>query len=402
MTPSTEINEAPSIDASPPNASEYHYDLRLEIGVKKEDETIPVVAIFHDLVKRMKNAADPGAIMVILTATDQLFFEQKELSSEEFQKAFQVDETRGKMSKVLLGFKLRTTMKLSEIKKRLLHTFLIPNNMFLREHTGGFHHGVTSYTYGFLKDEHPDHPDLLESSKRMLRVCKEAWKDVDKADKNKWRDEFSSIYLGDNVPLIPISFTKERITAAAEGKERIVTHALMVSTPKKFGKILKTLLSIAVLKKKISNLIPFALGREDQIGYYNLVASQARFMEAHRNIPISNVPEDAQKQVGSQGKSLFQVLTGNNKIQRVAYDPKTKQYHVSTRANFYRETHSWISQILEHNKFDYHPEVKPMRFDYRLKGSKDASVYSDIFKDAISHAAATQQDNSTIQTPRSQ
>ena len=110
-------------------------------------------------------------------------------------------------------------MRLSELKKRLMHTFLIPNNMFLREHTGGFHHGVTSYMYGFLKDEHPDHPDILESSKRLLRVCKEAWKEVDKADKKKWHEEFPSLYLGDNFPLLPIRFTKERITALVEEKK---------------------------------------------------------------------------------------------------------------------------------------------------------------------------------------
>ena len=182
---------------------------------------------------------------------------------------------------------------------------MIPNNMFLREHIGGFHHGVTSYMYGFLKDEHPDHPDIIESSKRILRICKEAWKGVDNEDKHKWREEFPSIYyLGDNFPIIPIRFTKERITASAEGKECVMTHALMVSTPTKYGKMMKTLLSIAVIKEKITNLIPFAIGKEEQIGYYNLVAAQARFMENHRNIPIFNVPDNAQEEVGGPRKKF--------------------------------------------------------------------------------------------------
>jgi hypothetical protein len=46
MTPSTDDNAAPGTAPPPPNKSEYHYDLRLEISVKKEDETIPVVSIF--------------------------------------------------------------------------------------------------------------------------------------------------------------------------------------------------------------------------------------------------------------------------------------------------------------------------------------------------------------------
>lgn len=398
MTVTTDNLVAPGAVAPSPTVLEYHYDLRLEIGVQKEDETIPVVAIFHELIQRMKIVADPGTVIVILTATDKLFFEQKEMSSEEFQKAFQVDETRGKLSKVLLGFKLRTTMKLADLKRRLMHTFLIPNHMFLREHTGGFQHGITSYTYGFLKDEHPDHPDIPESSKRFLRIIKESLNDADKDDKNKWRNEFPGIFVGSTI-LLPIRFTKERITAVADNKEKIATHAMMISTPTKYGKLLKTLLSIAVLNKKVTNLIPFALSREDPAGYYNLVAAQARFMDTHRNIPISNVPEDVQKKLGVHGKNLYQVLTGNTKIQRVAYDPKTRKYHVSTRANTYREVHQWITGMLEQLQFDYHPEVKPMRFGFGNGGTK-TSVYSDVFKDAISVAAETH-DSGTIKTPRS-
>jgi len=259
MSVSTDNTDGVGDTSPPPAVLEYHYDLRLEIGVKKEDETIPVVTIFHDLVQRMKAVADPGTVIVILTATDKLFFEQKEMTSEEFQKAFQVDETRGKMSKVLLGFKLRTTMKLSELKKRLMNTFLIPNNMFLREHTGGFQHGVTSYTYGFLKDEHPDHPDLQDSSRRFLQIIKEAWKDIDTDDKKKWQNQFPTIFVGPSSVIFPIRFTKERITAVLDNKDKIVTHALMVSTPTKYGKLLKDLLTIAVINKKITNLIPFAL-----------------------------------------------------------------------------------------------------------------------------------------------
>lgn len=399
MSVSTDNTDGVGDTSPPPAVLEYHYDLRLEIGVKKEDETIPVVTIFHDLVQRMKAVADPGTVIVILTATDKLFFEQKEMTSEEFQKAFQVDETRGKMSKVLLGFKLRTTMKLSELKKRLMNTFLIPNNMFLREHTGGFQHGVTSYTYGFLKDEHPDHPDLQDSSRRFLRIIKEAWKDIDTDDKKKWQNEFPTIFVGPSSVIFPIRFTKERITAVLDNKDKIVTHALMVSTPTKYGKLLKDLLTIAVINKKITNLIPFALNREDPSGYYNLVAAQARFMENHRNIPISNIPEDANKKLGAQGKTLYQVLTGNVKIQRVAYDPKTHKYHVSTKASAYREIHQWISTILGQHQFDYRPEVKQMKFGYGNSGTK-SSVYSDVFKDAISVATETQ-DSSTIKTSRS-
>jgi hypothetical protein len=105
MTPSTNSTVSPGINPDSSNMAEYHYNLCLEIGVKKDNETILVVSIFH---QRMKKVADPNTVIVILTATDKLFFKQKDMSSEEFQKAFQVDETHGKMSKVHIGFKMRT------------------------------------------------------------------------------------------------------------------------------------------------------------------------------------------------------------------------------------------------------------------------------------------------------
>ena len=90
------------------NPDEHKYDLRLEISVKEGSGTIKVASIFRALAQRMKAAAN-GKPLVILTATDQLYFDQKEMSAEEFQKAFKVDNTDGRVSKVILGFKLRTT-----------------------------------------------------------------------------------------------------------------------------------------------------------------------------------------------------------------------------------------------------------------------------------------------------
>ena len=42
---------------------------------------------------------------------------------------------------------------------------------------------------------------------------------------------------------------------------------------------MKTLMDIAMADKKLNNLVPFALSRENSEGYYYLVAQQARFIE---------------------------------------------------------------------------------------------------------------------------
>jgi hypothetical protein len=96
---------------------------------------------------------------------------------------------------------------------------------------------------------------------------------------------------------------------------------------------LKILLDAAVMGKKINNLIPFALNRENAEGYYLILAHQARFIENHHNIPLLNIPADASTKLGINGKTLMSTLTGNASIQRVAYNWKQNRYHISTTAD---------------------------------------------------------------------
>ena len=261
--------------------AEFLYDVRLEVGVKAGGGTVLVATIFHDLVKRMKSVVDPDKPLAVLTATDNLFHEQKEMASVEFQKAFKVATIEGKNSKVMLGFKLRTMTPLYEIKQRLMKDYLIPHDLFLKEQIGGFSNGLETHMYGFLKQDHPDHPDRSNLSARFSRIISAAWKKMEKDDKNKWKETLPELFYADGVAL-PVNFVKERLVAEAEGKEKITTAALLVTTPKKYGLLLRELLDVAILGKKLNNLIPFAYQREDPNGYYHLVAEQARFMEQHR------------------------------------------------------------------------------------------------------------------------
>ena len=179
-TVSTVNAELSDKEPTSPNLQAYKYDLRLEIGVKEAGSKVPVASIFYGLVRRLKAAADVGAPVVVLTATDKLFHENKDMSSEEFQKAFHVDNLEGKVTKVLLGFKIQSMTKLSELKRRLLHTYLIPNHLFIRPHVGGFDNGVKSYSYGFLQNDHPDHPDICMLNRRFARIVSESWKSSEK------------------------------------------------------------------------------------------------------------------------------------------------------------------------------------------------------------------------------
>lgn len=397
MSASTVNSDASDDDLATQRPSVYKYDLRLEIGAKNDGSTIQVATIFYELVRRLKDAADDDAPVAVLTATDKLFHENKDMTSDEFQKAFMVDNFNGKSAKVLLGFKIHSMTKLSELKRRLMHTYLIPHNLFLRLHMGGFQNGVKSFNYGFLQNDHPDHPDIAMLKQRFARLISESWKKLDAEDKKKWRHDLPNSFFGSTGILLPINFTKERLSATNDGKEKIITNALMVSTPIKYGKLMKILLDKAITAKRLNNLIPYALSRSNPTGYYYLVANQARFIENHRNIPIMNVPVDAEKQTGVKGRSLLDILNGHTFVQRVAYDPHENKYHVSTIATKYREAHQWIANALEEHAFPYKPSMRPMKYGGGGGAVNSADSYSDIFKDAISLASEKYTANSTTQ-----
>ena len=161
------------------------------------------------------------------------------------------NKTTGKYQKVLLGFKIRTTTKLYDIKQRLYTDFLQAHDLFLREHIGGFTEGIKVYSYDSSRTTIPDHPDIQALTDRFTRWIVDAWKKMPTDEKHKWKEEMPSIFYGPTGIAIPFNFSKERISATVEGKEKITTTALMVVSPAKYGTLLRELLNSAVLNKRI-------------------------------------------------------------------------------------------------------------------------------------------------------
>jgi hypothetical protein len=368
----------------------------LEIGVTPDSGTIPLVAIFHDLVKKMKTAADDDKPIEVFTTANKSYQENKTLSSEEFNKAFKVVQVEAKSSKLMLGFKIKTKHSLFEIKQRLMQTYLIPHKLFLREHVGGFEEGVNVYTFGFLKNEHPDHPDVPKLQQQFEKLIGESWKKLDTDQRATWKEDLPQAFRGHRINF-PINFSKERISAEVDGHPKVVTSALMVTTPRQYGGILRALMEVVIMGKKITNLIPLAFAREDETSYYHLVTAQERFMDQHRNIPILNVPQDASKYLGTTGETLEQVLYCNKYVQRVSHDPRQNRYHISTIAPKYKEVYEWIKKVLVDLKFPYRPSLRPLK---SANGNANSVKYSTVLADVVS-VAQDSYDASTIKTSRS-
>lgn len=123
------------------------------------------------------------------------------------------------------------------------------------------------YTFGFLREEHPDHPDIHELNQQFAKILADAWRKLDRDDRKKWRPELPTNSYDTSGLMIPLVFTKERLVATHDKNEKVGTFALMVATPSKYSKVLKVLLDNSIMEKKITNLIPFALNRENPDGF---------------------------------------------------------------------------------------------------------------------------------------
>ena len=391
-----------SVTIKPPDkeksitGQEYLYDIRLEIGVKDASGTIPVAAIFRTLITKLKEAADYGKPATAQTIDNMFFQEDTEFTGEEFKNAFCVETIEGKSPKVLLGFKLKTMTPLSTLKHRIMRSHLIPNDLYLKEHHGGFDHGVKRYTYGFLKDEHPEHPNHHDLYNRFIQLMTDAWTHLPKDEQSRWKTTLPNA-VKDNIINIPLYFEKDRISAIADDKPKITTTALTITTPHKFSPLVRSLFDTMVLSKSTQNMIPFALGRENAAGYYNIIASQTRFMEQHRNIQVLYVPEEFLTQLGNHDQTLEQVLLGHPAIKRVTHETTRDRYHISTTATHYRTVIHWVDQILRKHNFQYQPKVvKPKPGPTSSQYSKYSTVFSEVMSETNDSY-----DASTIKSTRS-
>ena len=189
----------------------------------------------------------------------------------------------------------------------------------------------------------------------------EAWNHLSRKEQTKWKETTPTAFSGDDID-IPLIFEKDRISAEVEGKQKITTGTLTVSTPTKYSSLLRTLLDNIVLGRNITNLIPFALGRENAQGYYNIIASQARFMEQHRNIQVLQVPAELAYHLSDKGQTLAQALNNNPAIKRITYDRARERYYISTSVNTNSRTH--------HRSLSLREEAVPDRIQSTLPSSQ--------------------------------
>ena len=107
-------------------------------------------------------------------------------------------------------------------------TYIVPHNVFLREHASGFQNGIKNYMYGFFKKDHPDHPDISNLNMRIWKnYFSEARKKFKKTTRNKMERHSTTAQAFYSYP--NDFYKRESCCSAAEskGKTKIITSTLV-------------------------------------------------------------------------------------------------------------------------------------------------------------------------------
>ena len=375
---------------------EYHYDLRLEIGLDDSVEGIAINAVFVDFLRTMTAVVDHD--LKVTDVKDNPVDLNNPPDGEEFKKNFCVEPVEGKKRKIFLGFRLTTVTPMSVLKYRMFR-YLREKQMFLRVHTGGYQHGINSVFLGYLREENPSTADVNMWQETILKEINAVWRnnklltdDIRKSITQKFPRQATK-----NKISFPINIEKGKLVASHSNGKKIETNGLLVSTPKQFIEPVKQLLDGVLFDtKKIANFVPAAMRKESPDVYYSVMVSHAKYVHHHRNIQIRDIHPLL------FDKDIKPTLMRNTKILRIYVDKAKSRANISTTEQDFRETCDWIDQQLERLPLPY----KPFRFrkdnGSSGTGKTGRTNYAKLFTEDNTIASDNSSfDPSTIKTNRS-
>lgn len=375
---------------------EYHYELRLEIGLEDSVEGIAINAVFAEFVRQMTLAA--GHDVTVTDVKDRAMNLDNPPDGEDFKRNFCVEVIEAKKRKIFLGFKLTTVTPMSTLKHRMF-AYLRERQMFLRVHTGGYTHGMNSALLGYLSEENPNTADIAAWHETLHKEIHAAWKTpgvIDDDIRKQIIQKFPGQATKHKVSF-PINIEKGNLVAIHSNKKKIQTVGLIITTPKQFIEPVKQLMDgILLSTKKIPCLVPSALKKEDSDMYYTVLAKHAKYVYHHRNVRIQDIfPPTFDKEIKP-------VLKQNPKILRIYVDKARSRANISTMAEDYLAVCGWIDNQLARLQLSYVPTRMQRNPGSIMTGKSVATKYSQLFKDDQTiQSDASSFDPSTIKTSRS-
>ena len=350
-----------------PNNDKYVYDIKFEVVLKEELETIPGKAsLLKSLrtikkIKRQQEKIDFYDTSGLQISPDLLGIDEKEIG-----RRFCV-ETGGMNNRSLFfACTIHTNITFAEIKGRTIKEFKT-NNIYLKIHRGGFKYGVNWSPIGFFVKMHPGFVSRETLKDDVMDKIHNSWEQNDDGffdDDQKMKiikviEDESNLNTFDP-KTIPFEIIQSSIMAKNSENETIRANALVVTVPFQFYKVGITIMDYLVItSEKIDNYIPIGYKKEDPENFYNIVNNHSIWINKTRHAIIKNVPtiKHLRGEVNHEGYTLEKLLKNIPDIENISYNPIKKQITVAVTTQKMIHVTRKIDGAITSAEFTYKPQV---------------------------------------------
>ena len=349
------------------NIDKYVYDIKFEVVLKEELETVPGKAsLLKSLrtikkIKRQQEKIDFFDTSGLQISPDLLGINEKEIG-----RRFCV-ETGGLNNRSLFfACTIHTNITFAEIKGRTIKEFK-SNNIYLKIHRGGFKYGVNWSPIGFFIKMHPGFVSRETLKDDLMEKISYSWEQNDDGffdDEQKSKiikiiDEDSNPNTFDPTT-IPFEIIQSSITAKNSTNETTRANAVVVSVPFRFYKVGITIMDYLVItSEKIENYIPIGYKKEDPDSFYNIVSNHSVWINKTRHAIIRNVPtiKHMRGEINGEGYTLEKMLTKTPGVDNISYNASRKQITVAIPTHKLAQVTRSIQGTITSGEFTYKPQL---------------------------------------------
>lgn len=387
---------ADNIDAD--EVPHYEFDLKISIVLKTALKKIPGKKFLTNTFSTLQGAAKKGEVLEIFDVNNhQIKPDLSGIEADAIEKNFCVEVTEKEVQVFSFGAKIQSTMPFSTLKERT-KGLLKSKSTYISLHRSGFTHGINWVSLGFFTSKHPRFVNQESIRQTIVEKFVDGWK----SDNIFWTSQRKKEVIGKlNTKATPFDpsefpfFVTSKTTTAKESTTTITSYTVSVMVPQTFAKAGRSIMDYLLLNAKVlPNYVPLAFQYEDQKAFCNILKAHDKWMEEHRNIQITNIPNAAywNDPASKDGQTLRAILSSTPTVLDFNYDPKHSRLNVSANNKNFATTAYDLSQKITTANFSVRPKVRSVQ-NFSANNSQAstataATKYSEILSTMISSATS--------------
>ena len=157
------------------NDSIYIHDIKIEVVLKDESDSIPGKLILLQILKNIRDTKTKDEQLDFLDVKSALInYELQGIPNDDLTERFCIENGGIKNEILYMGFRNKTTTPFAAIQKWVIPLFR-PSWIYMKLHCGGFKHGVNWTNLGFFLRRHPKITDFSMLKHRVSKMTAHGW-----------------------------------------------------------------------------------------------------------------------------------------------------------------------------------------------------------------------------------